>query len=95
MCNLYSVTKTQSAIRQLAKAMVDDAGNHMLFSLLTTEANTEVGAVHEKAMPVCLLTEPDRELWMRGEVEDVLTLQRTAQDGTLKVVATGAKQDGA
>jgi putative SOS response-associated peptidase YedK len=26
MCNLYSVTKPQSAIRELAKAMVDDAG---------------------------------------------------------------------
>lgn len=65
----------------------------MLFSFLTTDPNAEVEAVHEKAMPVCLLTEADRELWMRGEVEDALTLQKPAPDGTLRVVATGAWQD--
>ena len=27
MCNLYSITKGQKAIRDLAKAMVDHAGN--------------------------------------------------------------------
>ena len=27
MCNLYSVTKPQAAIRDLAKAVVDHAGN--------------------------------------------------------------------
>jgi len=68
-------------------------GNHMLFSFLTTDANAEMGAVHEKAMPVCLLTVADRETWMRGEVEDALALQRPAPDGTLRVVATGAGQD--
>jgi putative SOS response-associated peptidase YedK len=68
-------------------------GNHMLFSFLTTEANAEVGAVHEKAMPVLLLTEADRETWMRGEIEDALALQRPAKDGTLKVVSTGQRED--
>jgi hypothetical protein len=48
----------------------------MLFSFLTTEANAEVGVVHEKAMPICLLTETDRETWMRSEIEDALALQR-------------------
>jgi putative SOS response-associated peptidase YedK len=69
-------------------------GNHMLFSFLTTEADAEVGAVHEKAMPVCLLTEADRETWMRGDVEDVLALQRPAKGGTLRVVAKGSREDG-
>ena len=68
-------------------------GNHMLFSFLTTEPNAEVGQVHDKAMPVLLLTESERELWMRGEIEDALALQRPAEDGTLKVVARGARQD--
>jgi len=31
MCNLYSLTKGQAAIRQLAKAMVDKTGNLALF----------------------------------------------------------------
>ena len=69
-------------------------GNHMLFSFLTTEPNAEVGAVHEKAMPVCLLTEQDRELWMQGEAEEALTLQRPALDGTLRVVGRGKREDG-
>ena len=69
-------------------------GNHMLFSFLTTEANAEVGAVHEKAMPVCLLTEAQRETWIRADVEEALALQKAAPNGTLKVVATGTRQDG-
>jgi putative SOS response-associated peptidase YedK len=68
-------------------------GNHMLFSFLTTDANAEVGTVHKRAMPVCLLTEADRELWMQGDVDEALSLQRPAPDGTLQIVATGAKQD--
>ena len=69
-------------------------GNHMLFSFLTAEANAEVGAVHEKAMPVCLLTEDQREQWLRAEVDEALTLQKPLPDGTLKVVASGPRQDG-
>lgn len=68
-------------------------GNHMLFSFLTTEPNAEVGEVHEKAMPVCLLTEDQRETWMRADVEDALAMQRAAPDGTLRVVAVGARHD--
>ena len=67
----------------------------MLFSFLTTEPNAEVGEVHEKAMPVCLLSEADRETWMRREIEDALSLQRPARDGTLKVVARGKREDEA
>ena len=69
-------------------------GNHLLFSFLTTAPNVEVGEVHEKAMPVCLLTEADRETWMQADVRDALALQQAAPDGTLKVVARGERQDG-
>ena len=64
----------------------------MLFSFLTTEPNKEVGAVHQKAMPVCLLTEQDRETWMAAPRECASELQ-DPRDGTLKIVATGAKSD--
>jgi putative SOS response-associated peptidase YedK len=67
----------------------------MLFSFPTTEPNKEVGEAHEKAMPVLLLTEKDREMWMTADVGDALALQRAAPDGTLKIVADGARQDGA
>lgn len=67
--------------------------NHMLFSILTTAPNAEVRAIREDAMPVCLLTEADQELWMGGETEDALTLQRPTEDHVFKVVAKGSKQD--
>jgi len=65
----------------------------MLFSFLTTEANAEGGAVHEKAMPLILLTKKNRKLWMKGEVQEALKLQKVAPDGTLNVVATGKSKD--
>jgi hypothetical protein len=44
-------------------------------------------------MPVLLLTEADRELWMQGETGKALALQKAAPDGALKVVATGKRED--
>jgi len=67
----------------------------MVFTFLTTDANSVVGSVHPKAMPVLLLTEEDRETWLTGSFAEVLALQRPAPDTALRVVATGEKQDGA
>ncbi len=65
-----------------------------LFAFLTTDANAEVGAVHPKAMPV-ILTEPDEiERWLTAPTPEALKLQRPLPDGTLRIVARGAKQDG-
>jgi DNA polymerase IV len=47
LCNLYSLTKGQQAIRELAGAMSD-------LGFLTTEPNKEVGAIPPKATPVIL-----------------------------------------
>jgi putative SOS response-associated peptidase YedK len=44
-------------------------------------------------MPVCLITEADRETWLTGSLESALALQRPAADDALRIVATGAKQD--
>ena len=65
-----------------------------LFGFLTTEANTEVGAYHSKAMPV-ILTEPaEWNLWMSDAPwEDVQHLQRPLPDGALTVVARGERKD--
>ena len=46
-------------------------------------------------MPVLLLTEQDRELWMQGEIEEALALQSPAKDGALRVVAVGKREDTA
>jgi putative SOS response-associated peptidase YedK len=65
-----------------------------LFGFLTTEPNDVVGPVHPKAMPVILTKPEEIETWMTAPAEDALKLQRALPDGTLRIVATGVKQDG-
>jgi putative SOS response-associated peptidase YedK len=69
-------------------------GEHRLFAFLTCEPNAEVGAIHPQAMSVILTDEDEFDLWMTAPPEAALTLQRPLADGRLRIVATGAKQDG-
>ena len=69
-------------------------GEHLVYAFLTTEPNAEVAPMHEKAMPVLLTDREARETWLEGSEEEALALQGPAPDGTLKVVATGAREDG-
>ena len=66
-----------------------------LFAFLTTEPNSEVCAIHPKAMPVILTTPAEVETSMTGSSDKALKLQRPLSDGTLKIVARGVKEDGA
>jgi putative SOS response-associated peptidase YedK len=70
-------------------------GEHELFDFLTTEANDVVAPIHPKAMPAILTTPDEIELWMTAPAEPALKLQRPLPDGTLRIVATGEKEDGA
>ena len=65
-----------------------------LFGFLTTEPNDIVAKIHPKAMPVILTTAAEVEQWMTAPTEEALKLQRPLLNGTLKIVATGEKQDG-
>ena len=59
-------------------------GDYELFSFLTTEANSIVRPVHEKAMPV-ILTEPEEwQLWLRGG-EESLRLQRPVHESLMSI----------
>ena len=59
-------------------------GDHTLFSIMTTEPNGIVGPIHEKAMPVMLMTPDDVEQWLRGSsVEDALEMQKPAPDNAI------------
>jgi putative SOS response-associated peptidase YedK len=66
-----------------------------LYGFLTTEPNAEVGSIHPKAMPVILTTRGEIDIWMTAPTPDALILQRPLSDGALKIVARGAKADGA
>ena len=64
-----------------------------LFGFLTTEPNTDVGAIHPKAMPVILRNPEEIDLWMTGTPAEALNLQRPLADHSLRVVARGTKED--
>ena len=66
-----------------------------LFGFLTTAPNAEVSAVHPKAMPVILTTQDEVDQWMAAPTAEALKMQRPLQDGTLRIVARGVKEDGA
>ena len=65
-----------------------------IFGFLTTDANAEVGAIHPKAMPVILRTSEEVDQWLSAPPAEALTLQRPLPDGSLTIVARGAKLDG-
>jgi putative SOS response-associated peptidase YedK len=71
-----------------------ETGEHLLFAFLTTDANATVRPIHAKAMPV-ILTGEACDLWLSAETGDALALQRPAPDELLRIVAKGAKLDGA
>ena len=66
-----------------------------IFEFLTTDPNKEVGAIHPRAMPVILTSEGEIEKWMTAPADEALILQRPLSDGSLKIVARGAKKDEA
>ena len=56
-------------------------GDHALFSIMTTEPNGIVQPIHEKAMPVMLMTPEDVDQWLLcSSVEDALKMQKPAPD---------------
>ena len=53
---------------------------------MTTEPNAVVEPIHEKAMPVMLMTPDDVQQWLGGiSVDDALKMQKPAPDDAVVV----------
>jgi putative SOS response-associated peptidase YedK len=53
---------------------------------MTTEPNGIVEPIHEKAMPVMLMTPGDVSRWLNGSVKETLELQKPAEDDQVVIV---------
>lgn len=85
------IRTTWTSVRKLRDGETTDD----LFAFLTCAPNAEVGAVHPKAMPVILTASDDWHRWLNAPTADALTLQRPLPDGSLQIVAEGAREDAA
>lgn len=61
------------------------------FAFLTFNPNTEVAAIHEKAMPVILRAPGEIDTWMSSPPAEALKLQRPLPNGALRIV--GRKEE--
>ncbi|UYN96577.1 MAG: SOS response-associated peptidase family protein [Enhydrobacter sp.] len=63
-----------------------NVGRHRLFAFLTTVPNGVVTPIHDKAMPVMLMTAEDVACWLNGTLEEALKLQKPQPDDAIVVV---------
>jgi hypothetical protein len=70
-----------------------DPEDRELIELFRLRAETE-DRIHPKAMPAILTTTEEVDTWLTAPAEEALELQRPLPDDTLRIVASGATEDG-
>lgn len=58
-----------------------------LYAFLTTDPNDVVKPIHQKAMPVLLLSEEETDVWMRAPWEEAKTLAQPLANDELVVTS--------
>lgn len=72
-----------SSVRKVRDGLTTDD----LYGFLTTDPNNIVKPVHEKAMPVLLLSEQEADVWMNAPWEEAQHLARPAPDAAISIVS--------
>ena len=99
MCNLYSLTKGQAAIRDWFRVRHDRTGNLPLFpgvfrDQMAPIVRTAADAERELVMARWGITPAEVDQWLEADTLDALALQRPLPNDALRiVVAKGEKED--